>query len=96
MTQFVLAFYELDRRYGGPEEGGWYYTCGELRRTTRKTYATEAEADAAAARANDLLQHLQRRKRSIGSVLYGGGRHTARPHLGAPPERFPATRPHYE
>lgn len=21
--------YEVDRCYGGPEEGGWYYDCGE-------------------------------------------------------------------
>jgi hypothetical protein len=25
----VVALYETWTRYGGPEEGGWYYECGE-------------------------------------------------------------------
>ena len=24
----ILAFYEIDREYGGPEEGGWWYDSG--------------------------------------------------------------------
>lgn len=24
----ILAFYEIDRIYGGPEEGGWWYDSG--------------------------------------------------------------------
>lgn len=28
--QYVVAVYETDRAYGGPEEGGWWYTVGEL------------------------------------------------------------------
>ena len=31
-TRYVVAFYEIDRRYGGPEEGGWWYDCGALLR----------------------------------------------------------------
>jgi hypothetical protein len=27
---WCVAVYETDRRYGGPEEGGWWYTAGEL------------------------------------------------------------------
>lgn len=27
---YVVAVYERWREYGGPEEGGWYYTAGEL------------------------------------------------------------------
>jgi hypothetical protein len=27
---YVLAKYEVSRRYGGPEEGGWWYTDGDL------------------------------------------------------------------
>lgn len=27
---WCVAVYETDRRYGGPEEGGWWYTSGEL------------------------------------------------------------------
>ena len=27
---WCVALYETDRAYGGPEEGGWWYTCGWL------------------------------------------------------------------
>lgn len=30
MSLFVVAVYNESRQYGGPEEGGWYYTDGEL------------------------------------------------------------------
>jgi hypothetical protein len=30
MTLHVVAIYYEDRVYGGPEEGGWWYTEGEL------------------------------------------------------------------
>jgi len=39
--RFVVAIHEIDRCYGGPEEGGWYYdahapsTAPEHRRPTR-------------------------------------------------------------
>lgn len=26
---WTVAIYLVDRAYGGPEEGGWWYTCGE-------------------------------------------------------------------
>jgi hypothetical protein len=26
----AVGLYMTDRAYGGPEEGGWYYDCGEL------------------------------------------------------------------
>lgn len=27
---YVIAVYDVDRHYGGPEEGGWYYTDGPI------------------------------------------------------------------
>jgi hypothetical protein len=27
---WAVAVYTSDRSYGGPEEGGWWYSCGEL------------------------------------------------------------------
>ena len=30
MTKFFLNVYETSRAYGGPEEGGWWYNCGEF------------------------------------------------------------------
>jgi hypothetical protein len=26
----IVAFYEVDREYGGPEEGGWYFSSGRF------------------------------------------------------------------
>lgn len=34
-TKFAVAVYMQDRAYGGPEEGGWWYDCGQLVRTMR-------------------------------------------------------------
>ena len=30
MNLYVVAHYEQWREYGGPEEGGWWYTCQQL------------------------------------------------------------------
>jgi len=30
VTVFVVAAYDVSRHYGGPEEGGWYYSDGPL------------------------------------------------------------------
>lgn len=37
----TLAVYRVDRAYGGPEEGGWYYNCGELRLPGPRDIASE-------------------------------------------------------
>ncbi len=93
--RFILAFYEIDRRFGGQEEGGWYYDCGELVRLSR-IFTTEESAYRAANRANRLLAHIQRGKRGVGSVLYRGGRHAAEVYENIAPQRYPESRPHYE
>lgn len=33
-----VGVYELDRAYGGPEEGGWYYTTGTLLPETVRSF----------------------------------------------------------
>jgi hypothetical protein len=68
---------------------------GSLSRSLR-VCATEAEADALAARANRLLARLERDRRPVGSVLYDGGRHRACVFAQIAPSAFPARRPHYE
>jgi hypothetical protein len=95
MSSFVVAFYEIDRAYGGPEEGGWWFDCGDLVRVFA-VCKSEDRAYEIARRANDLLQVLQRCKRSVGSVLYSGGRHTAMVFENTAPAAFPPGRPHYE
>ena len=91
----ILAFYEIGREYGGPEEGGWYFDSGTFVRAVR-VCLDDADAIQAMRRANRLLDRLQRRKPSVDSVLYRGGRHRAFSFTGLPPERFPTERPRYE
>jgi hypothetical protein len=95
MTTFTVAFYEIDRAYGGPEEGGWWFYTGTFVRIAR-TFKTEAAAYAYARRANALLYVLQRGKRDVSSVLYSGGRYAAEVYDDLPPAHYPASRPYYE
>lgn len=37
----TVAAYETDREYGGPEEGGWYYTTGSPIRGTCREFLAE-------------------------------------------------------
>lgn len=92
--KYVVAFYEIDRRFGGPGEGGWYYDCGSLVRLYR-VFANANAAWRAANRANRLLERLQRRQRELSSLLYGGGRHQACVFERIPPEHYPETPPSY-
>lgn len=93
--RYVIAFYEIDRVYGGPEEGGWWFDTGDLRRPL-KVVRTEREADSVAARANRLLDRFQRHTRSPSSMAYASGRFAACVFGDTAPRHFPATRPHYE
>jgi len=92
---YVVAFYRIDREYGGPEEGGWYYDSGSLIRVSRVTF-DEAEAMRIVARANDLLRFLQRHKRPVGSVVYAGDRYQARVYRNNAPDYYPQETPYYE
>lgn len=95
MTTYVLAFYEIDRACGGPEEGGWYFDTGQLVRVFR-VFKNEEKALTVAYRVNRLLHHLQRNKRSVDSVIYDGGRHEVVVFEDFAPRFFPETRPQYE
>jgi hypothetical protein len=92
--RFIVALYEVDRAFGGPEEGGWWYDTGELRRPLALAPTNEA-AVAIAARANRLLDRLQRHKRPVDSAAYEGGRHRAHVFTTTAPPAYPAERPRY-
>lgn len=94
MTTYVLAIYEVDRAYGGPEEGGWWFDCGQLVRVLGVRHNEEA-AFALARRLNGWLDRLQAGKRDVSSVIYDGGRYAVEVHENAPPPHYPAERPHY-
>lgn len=92
--KFIVAFYEIDRAIGGPEEGGWHYDTGQLERLVR-ICRNKGAAYAAAKRANRLIDRLQRSKREVSSVLYTGGRHRAYVFAHNAPPHFPDTPPTY-
>ncbi|MFT4026817.1 MAG: hypothetical protein QM676_08465 [Novosphingobium sp.] len=92
--RYIVALYEVDRAYGGPEDGGWYFDTGELVRLLALA-PTEDRAVSIASRANRLLDRLQRHRRPVSSVLYDGGRHTAIVYEWTAPPSFPEQRPHY-
>ena len=65
---FTIAFYEIDRAYGGSEEGGWWFDTGRLERIAR-TFKNEAAAYKWCNRANHILDVIQRDCRNVESVI---------------------------
>lgn len=90
----ILAFYDMDREYGGPEEGGWWYDSGTFVRVVALFFEEDA-AIRAQQRANRLLERLQRHRTPLSSVTYTGGRYRAVVFSGLPPARFPEKTPTY-
>ncbi len=102
---WTVAIYLVDKAYGGPEEGGWYYTCGQ--RCDDDVYGVDGtdylgvfptlqSALAARVALQDKLDAgVNVGRRDISSVL-SEGRYEAQAHNGHPPHDFPEVRPHYE
>lgn len=90
---YGVAVYEIDRAYGGPEEGGWWFDTGEL-----VHFEIVGTSEAATARALELSDGEYRNTGNVGSVNYSGGSYSVR--VTDPgevvPTRFPETAPHYE
>jgi hypothetical protein len=94
-TKLVVATYLVDRAYGGPEEGGWWYRRGELIAVDGTFFR-----DDSAKRFRDLIQsQLDRTENQdrppIGSVC-SIGVYEALIYKGRAPKGFPARRPGYE
>ena len=66
---WVVAVYEMDQKYGGPEEGSWYYTVRDLVAIQPVTDGDEG------VRVADQLKEgeYRTRGRSYTSVNYSGG-----------------------
>jgi hypothetical protein len=105
---YTVAVYLIDKAYGGPEEGGWWYEAGVRIDTlpvdnkpldlaipaifTEREFASEV-----AKHRNDLLdEHFNRHRRSDISSVLSEGRYVARVCTGYPEAHFPAVKPHYE
>lgn len=104
---YSVAIYLIDRAYGGPEEGGWYYNRGvivdcpldgiDVYDLTRLFPADQLD------QARICRDQLQAKldagpnvgRRDIGSVLSNGS-YAAIIEDGLPRRHWPRVRPHYE
>ncbi|HEY3475151.1 MAG TPA: hypothetical protein VGK56_11115 [Anaerolineales bacterium] len=93
-SKYVVAFYEIGRSHGGPEEGGWWYDTGQIVRMLG-VYNSENKACEVANRANRLLDKIQRHK-TVSSVAYKGGRYQAEVYMNFAPSFYPSHKPTYE
>jgi hypothetical protein len=94
-NQYVIAVYELDRHYGGAEEGGWWYNSGSLVRLVKLT-KNKAKAYEYVRRFNHWIDLLCKPKYGLSSVCYEGGEYECRVYPDNAPPHFPTETPHYE
>jgi hypothetical protein len=104
---YTVAIYLIDKAYGGSEEGGWWFTCGDRQDEDfsealgpdlglPKVFPSEDAAEEyAEAVQRKIAVTLNEGRRPISSVL-SEGIYEARVYPGFPPRYFPETRPHYE
>ena len=94
---YLVSVYIQDRVYGGPEEGGWWYTAGGLVRTLR-LFRNQDAAYEYCRRLNEKLASRQTGpntgRRSISSVL-SDGEFVARVDENYAPPKFPEEAPYY-
>jgi hypothetical protein len=91
MEDVYINVYYTDRAYGGPEEGGWWYTWGKIERS----YRTPAHlAEQVRAHLEREVAELNEGTPDIHSVL-SQGRYVVyvEDHAG---ENFPQHKPYYE
>lgn len=90
----IVAVYRTSQSYGGPEEGGWYYTQGYLIRKAKRFKGPHQlqRARRFAAKLNDHFQAFDRKHR----IRFDDTRLSAKVFTGAPVSHFPLHRPHYE
>lgn len=95
---WIVAVYNAELGYGGPEEGGWWFDTGELVRIVRTT-AGEDRAYAYARKLNSKLRSREfgpnKGRRDKSSVL-SDGFYEAMVYRDNAPKSFPDHRPHYE
>ena len=107
-----VNIYEVSQHYGGPEEGGWWYTAGELVETAGPMPEEQARELATAVRSRDKskLQYMMGFNDTDGCDPDGNGDDSFLMRGGAwgycdvtayvqdkpGPEYFPERRPHYE
>jgi len=98
MKTYLVTLYECNRSYGGSEEGGWWYDCGERLKGRRIfTFRNEDAAYSFCARYNRRLARWVNKgyRRNLSSVCCEGAYH-AIANENCLPDYFPEERPRYE
>lgn len=95
---YSVAIYLVDRAFGGPEEGGWWYTYG-IPEEEQVHHTKHFEKFDEAGRYSDILHDLivkglNEDRRDIGSVLSEGIYEVVI--MEGEPKPFPERKPHYE
>ena len=68
---FYLNKYVIDKRYGGPEEGGWWYETGKFE-VCHGAFETFEKAQEARHRMNDTIEEERDGRHTPDSVLCTG------------------------
>lgn len=84
-TYVGIAAYDIDRKYGGPEEGGWHYDEGNVIKQTLRCYNVNQFEEL-------LAYHMELHSR-FGRVK---GKQIILYPDTIPPSRFPEDKPIYE
>lgn len=95
---YYVNLYEIDQAYGGAEEGGWWFTCGEFIRSHSFMFTDRIEARTRMELLNartDIVANDPRGSRAQLSSVTCEGRYNwcVEDHPG---ENFPQERPFYE
>ena len=88
--RYWAVVYEVDRIYGGPEEGGWWYDAGTLVKS--KEFKSEDEAKAKAKKWRKKFPDTG----ASSSVIYRGGDYHVYVSTKEPVVYYPEVAPHYE
>lgn len=94
-TPRFFAVWELDRAYGGPEEGGWWYDTRVLIHSERIS-PNSAPEDIEKLREALATEYSDPYARPVGSVLYAGGQIGVSLESVPPADFEPRERPCYE
>jgi hypothetical protein len=96
--RWVVSIMLVDRAYGGPEEGGWWFNYGQVapeHAKHTKVFNDEKEAENYLGNLRiDVCKKLNEGRRDIGSVL-SEGIYEAVMQEGSEPHNWPRVRPHY-
>lgn len=100
---YNVAIYLMDKAYGGPEEGGWWYDTEEVSRASKHLEHARLFRDERMEDAYEYARTLNKRydeewnegRPEISSVT-SIGRYRALVNKGTVPKNYPTRRPRYE